>query len=398
MKRLYFLFITLVIVNIIFFVRRNAAPSYSFSDYSTVYYPRDCFYVDKIFQQNDTLKFSGHFPKKLFYKSVDNKKIFKKDSLASFHILPGRHIYQLTDSSSFYFSCAIDFTQHADYLSKGNSTQSHIQIIHCNLPIINVPKFFLSDWAEKNQLNDSVLISNWLLSHDILQIESPVEKINKLCRSLLDTLHNSFGVPSDSMNLISPYQQFIRACNKKNKIWCVQTAQIYSAFANEAGIPTRLVGILGSFDKISLASHSVAESYISSLQKWVMIDLSSEAWEIHSDNNQFYNAVEVAQLVKLNTINQAKKEFYKADSPGMRHSDSLLQKNFGNADRFFYLLKKSNSNSLFGKITNYISPQPVYIFYSFENHSPQIIFYLRDFFLISALIVFLFIIIHFLIL
>ncbi|OFY96095.1 MAG: hypothetical protein A3K10_01800 [Bacteroidetes bacterium RIFCSPLOWO2_12_FULL_31_6] len=246
----------------------------------------------------------------------------------------------------------------------------------------------LSQWQQKSQYaTPKELVATQQIISDSLQInknESDSIKIKKIAAYLLKNLNDCRGIPIDSMNVISPLNQFNFAIAKKSKVWCGNFSTIFSYFANSAGVLTRAIDIGGSVNSETIAHHSFNEAFIKEINQWVLVDLTSNTLFLKSQTGGFLNTLDFyrAHLTnqQLHTIS------YKNDS--IREIDYKETKPFYN-DYFspntsfvFYLSTQFDKNlyDFSSKIKRYFSKSPTFFTYSETKPTDNKKFYLKQFY------------------
>jgi hypothetical protein len=99
------------------------------------------------------------------------------------------------------------------------------------------------------------------------------------------------------MDTLSPLDQYQRAIEGKDKVWCFNIASIYTGLATAADIPTRLVGLGGEVNGIKVSGHAAAESYLSSEQSWGLVDLTSYFFLPRNPQGTLLNSADVIAAV-----------------------------------------------------------------------------------------------------
>jgi len=88
---------------------------------------------------------------------------------------------------------------------------------------------------------------------------------------------------------------WLKINQEETLIHCYHFSNIYALFANQANIPTRKV-FINSFLKGEKQQHTLAESYIPELNKWIMIDLTHDQQYLKKSPNNILNTLEVLQF------------------------------------------------------------------------------------------------------
>jgi len=122
---------------------------------------------------------------------------------------------------------------------------------------------------------------------------------------------------------------------------------IFAHFSSVAGIKTRLVCTEGKINEIYKSGHSMNECFIPELQKWIMIDLTTNVIGIQNSNNSYLNVIDVYNCSTTNSQNLIITTF-KNDSLQLQNYQSIkpfYDYYFNNNTQLVYYL-----NSQFKKI------------------------------------------------
>jgi hypothetical protein len=123
-----------------------------------------------------------------------------------------------------------------------------------------------------------------------------LERIERLASHLLRELDRHRGHPSPSARLVDGLGQYEMALAGETKVYCANLAEIYAAFANLAGIPTRVVDVRGEIGDARLGAHTFAESYLQPPGEWAYVDLQLEVLHVRSAGGRPLNGAQLLQL------------------------------------------------------------------------------------------------------
>lgn len=154
----------------------------------------------------------------------------------------------------------------------------------CKEPCINKWKQFIYDYPIGN------IPAAKIISDSILQSEpkQTIEKVLKLAGFLHEKFKARIGKPSDSLTIASPLDQYKMLCkNELEKLWCGNFANMFAFFCWSEDIPCRIIEIFNPGNH-----HVVNECYIPEINKWVMVDITSNQLLTKSLDNQYLNVLD----------------------------------------------------------------------------------------------------------
>ncbi len=158
-----------------------------------------------------------------------------------------------------------------------------------------------------------------------------------------------------------------------NALTCENYAEIYAFFANMANIPTRIVRLRGTIDKVKLSGHTFAESFITEQDKWAYVDLESKKLYVHNESGNLLNAIDVFHINRIGNYEGLVAKIYDNEAiieADYSTSSSSDQKYFNKDAYFLYELFNSGRNNKFKKLIKYISYSPSYVLYSSSSSIP----------------------------
>ena len=158
-----------------------------------------------------------------------------------------------------------------------------------------------------------------------LQDDDPtLVKMEKITVYLRQKLINARGVPKNDSRWYDPLTLYKQMVSGDCKGWCTQHAQLFTFFANRAGIPTRHVFTCRNVKKMfTFNGHSWTESWIPEQQRWAFTDLSHGHVYLTNADGNVLNTVELFYLVQTNTF---------ADIQARLYSDWEWKEQFKNSE------------------------------------------------------------------
>ncbi|MBN4065975.1 hypothetical protein JYT51_01425 [Candidatus Amoebophilus asiaticus] len=315
----------------------------------------------------------------------DNEKVDEQDFISPIiKLMPDKHNYHLnpiTEKKHLKsIKLVINFTPKEIYAAHKNSNTDNYYIENVNVSIGDLDLYPVSDWIMKyehipeGEIKETIeIITNKI---GINTNEPSLTKIEKIGHYLLKELSGKQGIPSDSLQFLSPLNQFKCAKKGVSKIWCGNFAEIYTYFANQAGIPTRTVGIDGEIDGVRVGGHTFSESYVKEQNKWAYTDLFYNKIYVSGLSGDVLNSVDILNINNTGTYNNI---WVKSIQQGSLIDTayaifSELDRNlFSNNIFLVFTLVNQEINSLSEKIKRYFFNKPYYLSYSFSsNNSDQI--------------------------
>ncbi|MBS1646902.1 MAG: hypothetical protein JST67_06135 [Bacteroidetes bacterium] len=226
----------------------------------------------------------------------------------------------------------INIDMQVEYKPEDNYTY----VSMCSIPIIENTLYPIDHWTKlpSNVSQPEIDEVKKILRQEVLisDSSSSLEKTSKIGAYLIKKLHPHEGDPTGNMKSLTPYQQFVSACQNKNKIDCADYADIYFMFANCAGVPTRRIGIAGWVDYITTSGHVVNESYIIEKQKWAFVDLTSKKILTFVNENTPLNTIDVLHANREQTL-QGIKTLFVNKTGGI---DTVLYEKVNQSEREYF--------------------------------------------------------------
>jgi hypothetical protein len=214
-------------------------------------------------------------------------------------------------SAPLRFSLELEFTPSESYAEAGNSSSGVVELVHSDLPVVPQPYSSVQDWLRTLSPEDVEKARQMLKAKTrTFELTATADKISEISRFLLNVTDNVRGIPSQNMERLSPFQQFLALQDHTEKAWCTTFRNIYGLFANAAGIPTRDVAVMGHMNDVQFSGHVFNESYIAESGSWAFVDLTSGKWLIQSNDKKYLSAADLFSLNLMHQIGSLQAQHY----------------------------------------------------------------------------------------
>ena len=345
------LFIVLVIANLFVFFTREWESSHYPAQYATLYYPSDCPVIrswDRLDRQTlkidigwnqpvrswlitcDALEAQTAHGKNPVFRLVDDEMVFH-----SYTITP------LPEGIGPEIVLSIRFVSQ-EFYAKRNMKHIDIYSINTPVPYGNFKQYPVSDWIDdygyvgKQNLAKADRIVREQAG--VIMDEPTLVKMEKLTAFLRRQLMHARGVPKDDFRWKNPWLIYQEMVNGTGKGWCTQHAQIWTFFANRAGIPTRFVqGSVTDKNHFVYTGHAWAESWIAEQQRWAFVDLAHSHIAVFDKDGLVLNTVELFFLNQHGQFDSTYARIYKdwewKHLPGETDADSIATLPFASNNR-----------------------------------------------------------------
>ncbi len=220
----------------------------------------------------------------------------------------------------------------------GMRRKTDVLIVRANAACGDFKQYALKDWVDDYSYvgQEGLAETDRLLREQvgIQDGESTFARMEKLTRYLRIKLKNARGVPKDDERWMNPWTLYNEMVAGTGKGWCTQHAQIYTYWANRAGVPTRFVfGARTQDNTITYTGHAFAESFIKEQSRWAFVDLSHAFIYITDKKGQVLNTAELFHLNQSNAFDSTTARLY-ADwewQPkfGLQSSDTVVSWPYG---------------------------------------------------------------------
>ncbi|MFZ5517867.1 MAG: transglutaminase domain-containing protein [Candidatus Zhuqueibacterota bacterium] len=318
-------FFLLLIGNLWYFLTREWESSYYPASYATLYYPLDIPVLrnwDLIDRRTIQANISWNKNVEKWQISCDGATPEISEGRRSIiHLQKDEavsHSYTLTPLPAGIgqdVSFSISFYSKEFYAERGMK-RNDVYVIKPSIPCGDFKQYSVANWvddykyvgAEGLAKVDTILRDDVGIQGD----ETTFRKMEKLTRYLRIKLINARGVPKDDARWMNPLLLFEEMVSGDCKGWCTQHGQIYTFFANRAGIPTRLMlGALTQDNLFVYTGHTWAESYIAEQQRWAFVDLSHSNIYITDKNGLVLNTADLLHLNQHNAFDGVQARIYK---------------------------------------------------------------------------------------
>lgn len=307
-----------------------------------------------------------------------------------FKLQEGKHIYRMSnvEDSRQNFEIGLNYVGTKTYAKSGRKRASDVEFLFCSIPLFNEQIPSKDFWMQSSALTteEDIKDVNSILQNElkIQRKDSAIQKIKKIGVYLLKNLQSKTGTPNDKMTPLSPVQKMNEALKNNSKIWCGDFAEIFALYANEAGITTRLVCTEGDANGIPKSGHSINECYISELNQWVFVDLTSGILLVQNHQGKYLNGIDFYRAHLLNSSDMILTQF---SNDSLRNNPFNYEKSFYrdyfNKETYFLFYKASQFSKDFYAFTNkwsrYFFKRASFAIYSDSSQTDNKKFYLKQF-------------------
>lgn len=342
--------IVLLIANVWHFMVRENEASYYPTSYATLYYPSDIPTIREWKKLSN-----GQLQVKITWtKNVDEWQILTDGTNAQTSIGNDPRFNVVDDEGKYHtytlvpmplgiapeITLTIRFYSKKFYAERGMQ-HSDVYIISTDFPCGKFKQYPISHWIDDYDYvgKDDLAKADRIIHEEMgIQDDEPTfSKMEKLTRYLRITLKDARGVPKDDFRWMNPwliYQEMIAGTGKG---WCTQHGQIWTFFANRAGIQTRLMlGARTQDNEFVYSGHTWAESFIPEQNRWAFVDLSHSHIYITDKKGKVLNTAELFHLNQHDAFDSAYARIYKdwewKDLPVEFEKDSVITTPFSSCN------------------------------------------------------------------
>ena len=392
------IFLALLLINCWIFINRNEGYAYQeISSHGQLYAYDEMERITHFyFDGKDSLKLTIKDEEDL--SSVE-KNLNRPDWNTAIKLKEGTNEYTIQNregKKSENIEILINYISAETYKKNGRTKNNDIEIFSSNTPIGDCKLYSLFDWKPESQYitSEDYYDAKKLLidSIKICEGDNTIEKIQKIATYIIRKLDTCRGIPSDSMDYLSPIKQIKFAELKKSKVWCGNFASIFSFLAGNANLITRAVDLGSNYDDIPNPSprHSFNEVFIPELKKWVFVDLTSKTIFIKSTSGELLNTIDFYTIHMLKSNNLTTVTF---------ENDSLKEIEYCEIEPFYSNYFSSNSHFIFyfkeqflestyslnSKLMRYFLKKPTFTSFSNTINNDNHKFYLKQFSIFALL-------------
>lgn len=311
---------------------------------------------------------------------------------------PGKNVYSLlnlTKPDHSPIELGINFTPSEIYAQSGRTKESVVELYSANVPVGEYPLHVISDWLQYTEKNSGMEVAEArkLLAEEagFLQGEPDEIKVEKTAAFVLKHLDRICGIPTDTMDLLSPLKRFMYAKMGQSAVWCGDQSDILSFFLNAEGIPTRLVSMGTKVGKIDKAAHVFCEVYLKETQQWGIVDLTSKAIFISNENKHIFNTIDLFNS-HFSCKDNLKVRFWNGQTICDTNYQALkpfydYYFNPGTQFRFYFNKQfTERSFSFFSKLYRYFLPSPTFATFGGTDETNNEKFFLKQLAAVSLLL------------
>ncbi len=196
----------------------------------------------------------------------------------------------------------------ADYYRKrGMFFPKDVFLFYTDIPVGDFQRHPVSYWVDDYRyVGAATLAAADRVVRDemgVLDSDDTLTRMEKVMRYLRAQLANSGGVPKDAFRWLDPWRIFQEMVAGTGKGWCTQNAQIYTFFANRAGISTRFVfGAYTQDNVIVYNGHSWAECWVKEQNRWTHVDPSHSIIAVQDQKGALLNTADIMHLCEHSTF------------------------------------------------------------------------------------------------
>jgi hypothetical protein len=390
--------LSLLLINCWIYINRNEGYAYQeISSYGQLYAYDEMERISSVyFDGKDSLKLT--IKEKEDLSNVE-KNLSRLDWNTAIKLKEGTNDYTIKNregKKNENIEIRINFISEETFKKNGRTKNNDIEIFSSNTPIGDSKLYSLFDWKQESQYitsedyNDAkkLLID----SVKICEGDNTIEKIQKIATYIIKKLDTCRGIPSDSMDFISPIKQIKFAELNKSKVWCGNFASIFSFLASNANLITRAVDLGSNYGGIQNPSprHSFNEVFIPELKKWVFVDLTSKTIFMKSPSGELLNTIDFytmhmlksSQLTTVTVENDSLKEiqYYEIEP--------FYSNYFSPNSHFIFYFKDQfleSTYSLNSKLMRYFFKKPTFTIFSNTINNDNHKFYLKQFSIFALL-------------
>jgi len=308
----YLAALTLVLfaANIAFFLNRDMEDSYYPTTYATIYYPTDRPVI------SDWKEVEGGIEAVLSWNApVEGWRILKEGAPYSenkganpFFPTPvgdeAMHLYKAIPEPEGLFpplEIEIRFLPEAFHTNRG-LPRPDTYLIRTDVPTARFEEYPVNAWVDDYGYMDPKDLAT---TDDILQNQAGIrsddtvtERLEKLMAHFRSKLGQKCrGTPPPDFRWKTPFQIYKEMDSGESQGWCTQHAQMFTYFANRAGLQARLIqGARLEGNEFVLTGHTWVEAWIPEQGRWAWVDPSYGLVYAKDKNGRFLNTVELSEL------------------------------------------------------------------------------------------------------
>jgi transglutaminase-like putative cysteine protease len=159
----------------------------------------------------------------------------------------------------------------------------------------------VEDWIVERPSADDRAYARRRWGRLVSPLPTDYEKARAIARELVESLRSHEGIPSDQMRYAPAFEQLARAEAGRDRVWCGNYADIFSAACNALDIPARKIDMQYVWSSEGKTNFEVAEGHRTTevfdrdLNRWVWMDLTFGYWGARMDGD---DPLDMADLVE----------------------------------------------------------------------------------------------------
>lgn len=187
------------------------------------------------------------------------------------------------------------------YRQRGMHFPKDPYLVYTDIPVGNLTRHPVSYWVDDYRYigADELAAADRVVREEmgVRDSDDTLARMDKVMRYIRTKLVNAGGVPKDAFRWMDPWRMFQEMVAGTGKGWCTQNAQIYTFFANRAGVPSRFVFGANTQDNAILYNgHSWAESWVKEQNRWAHVDPSHTLIAIQDKKGFVLNTADLMYL------------------------------------------------------------------------------------------------------
>ena len=193
-----------------------------------------------------------------------------------------------------------------------------LYLVYTDLPVDQFTRRPVSDWVDDYRYigEESLVAADRVVREEmgVRESDDTYARIEKVTRYLKVKLAACGGIPKDDYRWMDPWHMYRDMISGNGRGWCTQHAQIYTFFANRAGVPTRFVfGANTQKAVIVYTGHSWAESWIREQNRWAFVDEDQSIIAVRDRNGTLLNTADILHLCEHDTFDGVTARVYVAN-------------------------------------------------------------------------------------
>lgn len=311
-------------------------------------------------------------------------------------LLEGKHEYAIKKINDDHvsFKLGLNYVTEKTYQAVGKKRVSDVELLYSSLTLGDTQIKSKDFWKQASPLTterEITDVKSSLKQIGVLSGESDISNIKKIANFILGELQSKQGTPGDVMDTLSPLKKMDYALKNKSKVWCGDLAEIFSLYANTAGITTRLVCTEGDANGIPKSGHSFNECYIPELNQWVFVDLTSGIVLVENKHGNYLNAIDFynAHLLHSFDLNITKFENDSLCQTNYQANNSFYKDYFNRETYFVFYNATQFSKDLYSfknKWQRYFLKHPTFSLYANSANTNNTLFYRKQALALSLII------------